>query len=59
MTGELTDEGAKYLSDALKSDNCKLTKLDVSRNELTAKGVEYLSETIVYLEVLRFLMKTI
>jgi Ran GTPase-activating protein (RanGAP) involved in mRNA processing and transport len=27
---ELTDEGAKYLCDALKSENCKLTELDIS-----------------------------
>ena len=32
---KITDEGAEYLSDALKSDNCKLTKLDVGFNRLT------------------------
>ena len=31
------------LSDALKNDNCKLTKLDIRGNELTDKGTEYLN----------------
>ena len=39
-------KGAKYLSDALKSANCKLTKLDVSENELTAKGAKCLSDAL-------------
>ena len=29
--------------DAMKSDNCKLIKLDISFNELKAKGAKYLS----------------
>ncbi|XP_028391881.1 NACHT, LRR and PYD domains-containing protein 1-like [Dendronephthya gigantea] len=44
--GLLTAEAAEYLSDALKSDNCKLTKLDVSSNDLTADSVKYLSEAL-------------
>ena len=43
---ELKDEGAKYLSDALKSDNCILTELDISHNELTDKGAKYLSDSL-------------
>ena len=42
----LTDESAKYLSDALKSANCKLTELDVSGNELTDEGAKYLSDAL-------------
>ncbi len=34
---KLTDEGAKYLSDALKSENCKLTTLDISAMNLQMK----------------------
>ena len=38
MGNELKEEGAKYLSDALKSDNCKLTELDISSNEFKDEG---------------------
>ena len=40
---KLTDEGAKYLSDALKSGNCKLTHFDILYNALTDEGPKYLS----------------
>ena len=40
----LTDESAKYVSDALNSDNCKLTRLNITSNELTDEGGEYLSQ---------------
>ena len=43
---KLKDEGAKYLSDALKSDNCKLTELDISDNELKDEGAKYLSDAL-------------
>ena len=37
----------KYLSDALKSDNCKLTKLEVRvSNKITAKGAKCLSDAL-------------
>jgi Ran GTPase-activating protein (RanGAP) involved in mRNA processing and transport len=42
----LTDEGAKYLSDALKSGNCELTQLDISYNKLTDEGAKYLSDAL-------------
>ena len=37
-------KGAEYLSDALKSDNCKLIKLDISHNELKDEGAKRLSD---------------
>ena len=43
---ELTDECAKYLSDALKSGNCKLTELNISYNKLTNEGAKYLSDAL-------------
>ena len=42
----LKDEGAKYLSEALKNDNCKLTELNISNNEYTAEGAKYLSDAL-------------
>ncbi|XP_028391883.1 NACHT, LRR and PYD domains-containing protein 12-like [Dendronephthya gigantea] len=43
----LTGEGAKYSSHALKSDNCsKLTKLDVTANELIPEFAKYLSDAL-------------
>ena len=44
---KLTDGGAKHLSDALKSGNCKLTELVIGNNvELTNEGVKYLSDAL-------------
>ena len=45
-SNELTHVGAKYLSDALKSDNCKLTELNISANGLTEEGAKYLSDAL-------------
>ena len=42
----LKDEGAKYLSDALKSDNCKLIELDIWGNKLKDDGAKYLSDAL-------------
>ncbi len=42
----ITDEGVEYLSKALKSENCKLKKLNLDRNEITDEGVGYLSEAL-------------
>ena len=42
----LTDEGAKYLSDALNNGNCKLTQLDIRHIQLTAEGAKYLSDSL-------------
>jgi Ran GTPase-activating protein (RanGAP) involved in mRNA processing and transport len=42
----LTDEGAKHLSDALKSGNRKLTELDVEDDNLTDEGAKHLSDAL-------------
>ena len=42
--GGLADRDVEYLSEALKSENCKLAKLNLSVNKITDEGVEYLSE---------------
>ncbi len=41
-----TDEAVEYLSEALKSENCKLTELNLRSNKITDQGVEYLSEAL-------------
>ena len=43
---DVSYEVAKYLSDALKSDNCKLTNLDISYNDIANEGVKYLSDAL-------------
>ena len=42
----ITDEGVKRLSTALKHTNCKLNSLDLSRNNITDKGVKHLSTAL-------------
>ncbi|CAB4001001.1 NACHT, LRR and PYD domains-containing 12-like isoform X1, partial [Paramuricea clavata] len=44
--GYLEDVAVEYLSEALKSENCKLTELNLVANEITDQGVEYLSEAL-------------
>jgi Leucine-rich repeat (LRR) protein len=44
--GSLSDVAVKHLSEALKSENCKLTKLDLGGIEITGQSVEYLSEAL-------------
>jgi Ran GTPase-activating protein (RanGAP) involved in mRNA processing and transport len=46
ITSSLTTESAKYLSDALTTNNCKLTELDISVNGLTDEGAKYLSDAL-------------
>ena len=43
---EITDQGTEYLSKALKSENCKLTSMDLSGNKITDEGVEHLGEAL-------------
>ena len=43
---KITDEGVKYLADALKDTNCKLNSLSLSKNEITDKGVKYLADAL-------------
>ena len=40
------ERGVEYLSEALKSENCKLTELNLESNEITGQEVEYLSEAL-------------
>ena len=42
----ITDEGVKYLAEALKHSNCKLTSLNLSGCELKDEGVEHLAEAL-------------
>ena len=43
---EISDTGAKYLSEALKSGKCQLTSLNLDHNNLTATGAKYLSDAL-------------
>ncbi len=45
--GNCTDEAVGYLSEALKSENCKLTKLHLVANKITDTGVKYLSDALI------------
>lgn len=42
----ITDEGAKYISVALKNDNCKLTKLHLDGNRIGSTGAEHLNDAL-------------
>ena len=42
----LTDEGVKYLAEALKHNSCKLKSLNLTNNKLTEEGVKYLAEAL-------------
>ena len=42
----VTDEGVKYLAEALKHNNCKLNSLNLADNELTNEGVKCLAEAL-------------
>ena len=43
----MTYQHAKHIADALRSENCKLTKLDISRNVLlTDESTKYLSDAL-------------
>ncbi|XP_046841840.1 NACHT, LRR and PYD domains-containing protein 3-like [Xenia sp. Carnegie-2017] len=43
---KIGDEDAKYLSEAMKTENCKLTKLDLSCNNIGVKGAKSLREAL-------------
>ncbi len=43
---DCTDQGVEYLSEALKSNDCKLTELNLVCNAITDQGVKYLSEAL-------------
>ncbi|PFX26727.1 Protein NLRC5 [Stylophora pistillata] len=43
---QLTDEGAKYLADAIRDNNCQLRWLDLSINNIRDKGAQHLAEAI-------------
>ena len=43
---KFTDEGVKYLAEALKDSNCKPNSLNLARNKLTDEGVKYLAEAL-------------
>ena len=43
---EITDQGVEYRSEVLKSENCKLTKLDLGHIKIADQGVEYFSEAL-------------
>ena len=42
----ITDQGAKHISDALKNDNCKLTELYLDGNRIGSTGAEHLSDAL-------------
>ena len=42
----VTNEGVKYLAEALKCTNCKLNSLNLAYNKLTDEGVKYLAEAL-------------
>ena len=42
----ITDKGAKYISDALKNDNCKLTQLYLDGNRIGSTGAEHLNDAL-------------
>ena len=42
----ITDQGAIYLSDALKKKNCKLTHLHLDGNRIESSGVKHLSAAL-------------
>lgn len=42
----ITDEGAKHISDALKNDNCKLTQLYLDGNRIGSTGARHLSDAL-------------
>ena len=42
----VTDEGVKYLAEALKNNNCKLDSLNLADNELTNEGIKCLAEAL-------------
>ncbi|CAB3992336.1 NACHT, LRR and PYD domains-containing 14-like [Paramuricea clavata] len=44
--GDLGDVAVKYLSEALKSENCKLVALCLDRNNIKDQDVRYLSEAL-------------
>ena len=44
--GYFTTQGVKYLSEALKSGNCKLITLYLANTGITDQGAEYLSEAL-------------
>ena len=43
---KITDDGVKYLADALKDSNCKINSLNLSENKITEKGVKYLADAL-------------
>ena len=42
----ITDQGAIYISDALKNDNCKLTQLYLDGNRIGSIGAKHLSDAL-------------
>lgn len=42
----ITDQGGKYISDALKNDCCKLTQLHLDGNRIRSAGAEDLSDAL-------------
>ena len=48
----LTDEVAKYLADAIKSNNCQLRTLDLTKNKISNIGAQHLAEAINHLRTL-------
>ena len=42
----VTDEGVKYLAEALKNSNCQLNIIDLWQNNVTDEGVKYLAEAL-------------
>ena len=42
----ITDQGAIYLSHALKNDNCKLTQLHLDGNRIGSSGTKHLSDAL-------------
>ncbi|CAH3156003.1 unnamed protein product, partial [Pocillopora meandrina] len=43
---QLTDEGAKYLADAINNNNCQLRTLNLSANNISDIGAQHLAEAI-------------